>query len=294
MYTDLFGKTRYKVNLHMHTTLSDGKVSPVEAVRTYRDAGYDAVALTDHWFFGAGSEVDDMTILPGAEYNVPGNDAIEGVYHIVGIGMTRQPSVTKHMGVQTIIDRIHEAHGLAILAHTAWSLNTPEMIMKLRGVDATEIYNTVSGVHHSRRADSSLIVDMLGCQGRIYPLIAADDTHYYDGTDECASWVMVEAEDNTRAALMRGLRRGAYYATQGPEVHLVCDGDGYTVKCSPVSEIVFLSNITWSPRVFEGENLTEAHYVPREGERFLRVQVKDKDEKMAWTQIVSLPNAKKG
>lgn len=289
MHTDLFGKTRYKVNLHMHTTLSDGKLSPVDAVRRYRDAGYDAVALTDHWFFGAGREVEDVTILPGAEYNTTGGDAREGVYHIVGIGMTRQPSLTKHMSVQTIIDRIHEAHGLAILAHPAWSLNTVEQITKLRGIDATEIYNSVSGVHHSRRPDSSLIVDILATHGHVYPLIAADDVHYYDGSDDCVSWIMVEAEDNTRAALMRGLRRGAYYATQGPEVHLLRDGDGYTVKCSPVSEIVFQSNFVWTPRVFEGENLTEAHYVPRQGETFLRAQVKDRDGKMAWTQIVPLP-----
>ncbi len=292
MYTDLVGKQRYKVNLHMHTTLSDGKVSPVDAVHKYRDAGYDAVALTDHWFFGSGSEIDGMTILPGAEYNVPGNDACTGVYHIVGIGMSRAPSVTKHMSAQELIDRIHEANGVAILAHPAWSLNAPEQIMKLRGVDATEIYNTVSGTHHSRRPDSSLIVDMLGCMGRYYPLIAADDAHYYDGADECRSWIMVEADSGEAADLMRGIRRGNFYATQGPEVHLYADGDGYTVKCSPVAEIVFLSNLTWSPRVFAGEGITEAHYVPRENERFLRVQVKDADGKMAWSNIL-LPDETK-
>ncbi|MBQ9784417.1 MAG: hypothetical protein IJW29_02845 [Clostridia bacterium] len=288
MYTDLFGKTRYKVNLHMHTTLSDGHQSPVDAVHKYRDAGYDAVALTDHWFFGSGSEIDGMTILPGAEYNVRESDASIGVYHIVGIGMSRAPSVTKHMSAQELIDRIHEANGIAILAHPAWSLNTPEQIMKLRGVDATEIYNTVSDAHHSRRADSSLIVDMIASQGRYYPLIAADDVHYYDGSDECRSWIMVEADSESSADLMRGIRREKFYATQGPEVHLYADGDGYTVKCSPVAEIVFLSNVVWTPRVFEGEGITEAHYVPRENEKFLRVQVKDADGKKAWTNIIPL------
>ncbi len=288
MYTDLFGKIRYRVNLHMHTTLSDGSATPVEAMQRYRSAGYDAVALTDHRFFGSGSADEDFLVLSGVEYNTPCADGARGVYHIVGIGMTREPSVDSDMSAQEIIDAIHAAGGMAILAHPAWSLNTPEMILSLRDIDATEIYNSVSGVHNSRRADSSLIVDMLAAKGRYYPLLASDDVHYYDGTDDCVAWIMADAEDNTREALLRAIRRGKFYATQGPEVHLIPDGDGFTVKCSPASEIVFLSNLVWSRRVFEGEGLTEAHYVPREGETFLRAQVTDADGRTAWTNIIPL------
>ncbi len=288
MNVDLFGRIRYKVNLHMHTTLSDGRKSPAEALQRYRDAGYDAVALTDHWFCGTGGEEDGITVLSGGEYNVGGSNGADGVYHILGIGTLRQPSVTKHQSAQEIIDRIHAAGGIAVLAHPAWSLNTPEMLMNLKGVDATEIYNSVSDVHESRRADSSLIVDMLACRGQYLPLLATDDVHYYDGSDDCVSWIMVEAEDNTRDALLRAIRRQKFYATQGPEVHLYKEGKAYRVKCSPVSEIVFFSNLVWCPRVFVGEGMTEAYYEPKEGETFLRVQVKDQNGKRAWTNILPL------
>ena len=274
----------------MHTTLSDGRLSPVEAVQLYRNQGYDAVALTDHWFYGSDKEEEGITILSGAEYNIGGNDAAgEGVFHIVGVGMSRAPSVMKSMSAQQLIDRIHEAGGLAILAHPAWSLNTPEQILPLKNVDATEIYNSVSNVHESRRADSSLIVDMIASRGRIYPLVAADDTHYYEQNEACFSWIMVEAEDNTREALLRAIRRGDFYATQGPEVHLIKNNDGtFTVKCSPCDEIYFFSNLTWTCRAFVGEGLTEAVYTPRENESFLRVQVKDACGRLAWTNIVAL------
>ena len=53
----------------MHTTISDGRRSLEEALRIYRDAGYDAVAVTDHWIYGAGGSFEGMTILSGAEYN---------------------------------------------------------------------------------------------------------------------------------------------------------------------------------------------------------------------------------
>ncbi len=290
MQTDLFGRTRYQVNLHMHTTLSDGKVSPAEALQIYRAQGYDAVAMTDHWFFGEGREEDDIILLSGAEYNIGGADGAGGVYHILSIGARYAPSVHKSMDAQGLIDAIHNAGGMAVLAHPAWSLNTPEMIAKLRGVDAVEIYNTVSGVGNSRRPDSSLIVDMLGCMGLHYPLLAADDAHYYTeaAKDSCRSWIMVEAEDNTRESLLRAIRAKRFYATQGPEAHITWDGERVTVQASPVSEIVLFSNSVWSRRTFVGEGLTEAHYVPQEHETYVRAQVTDASGKCAWTNALIL------
>ena len=43
------GKKRwYKGNLHCHTYWSDGRAFPDQAIREYRDAGYDFCAVTDH------------------------------------------------------------------------------------------------------------------------------------------------------------------------------------------------------------------------------------------------------
>ena len=288
MQTDLFGNKRYKVNLHLHTNLSDGQRSPAEAVQIYRQQGYDAIAITDHWFWGDGEESPDFTVLSGAEYNIGGNDTIGGVYHILCIGSKYAPSVTKHMNAQELIDAIHRAGGMAVLAHPAWSLNTPEQILALKNVDATEIYNTVSGVHMSRRADSSLIVDMLATRGRCYPLIGDDDVHYYDGTDDCKTWIMVEAEDNAPAFLMPAIRAGKYYATQGPEVHLLREENSFTVKCSPCREIIFHTAAAWSRRVFEGEDLTSATYKSKPEDIFVRAEVVDADGKRGWTNIIML------
>ena len=183
MQTDLFGNRRQKVNLHMHTTRSDGAHSPTTALRIYRNEGYDAVALTDHWRFGEGGIDEGMTVLSGAEYNLAGDTGKGGVFHILSIGAEREPEIVGDDDTadpQQVIDAIHAAGGLAILAHPAWSLNTPEQILRLHGFDATEIYNSVSGVHESRRPDSSIIVDQLGARGLFLPLVADDDTHYYD------------------------------------------------------------------------------------------------------------------
>ena len=45
----LLGKKKwYKGNLHCHTYWSDGRAFPDQAIREYRDAGYDFCAVTDH------------------------------------------------------------------------------------------------------------------------------------------------------------------------------------------------------------------------------------------------------
>ena len=41
-------KRWYKGNMHCHTYWSDGRAFPDQAVRSYRDAGYDFCAVTDH------------------------------------------------------------------------------------------------------------------------------------------------------------------------------------------------------------------------------------------------------
>lgn len=287
MQTDLFGHTRYRVNLHTHTTRSDGAFFPKEAADHYRRAGYDALAITDHWVFGKSEYAENgLLLLSGIEYDTP-TSTKDGLFHIVGIGMREDPRLPRDATVQEMIDGIKRADGFAILAHPAWSLNTPAQILPLKNVDATEIYNSVSGVHMSRRPDSSLIVDMLGAQGRLYPLLASDDTHYYD-SDACAAWVMVRAEECTREAILNALYRGDFYATQGPEVHLRREGEEFVVDCSPCHEIVFLSNRAFSRRAFAGEGLTSARYTPAENETFLRAVVTDENGKQAWTNPIKL------
>ena len=288
MELDLFGKKRYKINLHMHTTDSDGQLTEAEALDLYLERGYDAVAVTEHWIQKMGGSHRGMTVLSGCEYNTTYRDSMQGVYHILGIGIERNAEGLKPDDPpQKIIDEIHRVGGIAILAHPAWSLNAPDQILPLRDVDATEIYNSVSGVHFSRRADSSYIIDLIASRGRYYPLMGADDTHYYDN-DAGVSWIMVEAESNAPEHLLPAIRTGKYYATQGPEVHLTREGDEFVVRCSPCSEIRFFSNSVFSYRIFEGEGITEARYTPQPVETYVRAEVVDADGRSAWSRIIPI------
>lgn len=300
MFTDMTGKRRLKIGLHTHTTLSDGHRTPEEVASIYKDEGYDAIALTDHWVYGAGGEIGGLTILSGCEYNVGGVDEWTGVhetYHIVGVGMTRDPEVPEEYlrnqdghirdRVRDIVRLIRGAGGLAILAHPAWSLNTSEQILGCGDFDATEIYNSVSDWGMSDRPYSGIIVDQIASYGMFLPLLATDDTHYYDG-DQCRGWVAVEADAAEELGLVEALRQGRFYATQGPEVHLErISPTAVKLTCSPAVKIAFLSNSVWSAgRMVRGEGLTEATYEFKRHEIFVRAEVTDACGRVGYSNII--------
>lgn len=295
MYVDMLGKTRVKLGLHAHTTLSDGHATPEEAARIYREAGYDAIAITDHWKYGEEREIEGLKILSGCEYDIGGHDGAH-VVHIVGVGMTSDPEIpvdwknmqkTAFTKAAEVIKRIKLYNGLAIAAHPAWSLNTPEQLMTLGDFDASEIYNSISECGMSDRAYSDVILDQLATAGRLTNLIAADDTHYYKG-DECRGWIMVESTDMDTQSLLRAIRAGRFYATQGPEVHIEkIAPDKVRVVCSPVQKIAFQGNTTWAAgRIVREDGLVKAEYTKSPTDRFVRAEVTDANGLKAWTNYI--------
>lgn len=290
MILDMFGQKRYKVGLHIHTTNSDGKVSPEEAARIYKEAGFDAIALTDHWVYHQEDTISGLKILAGCEYNMGASDTAVDVMHIVGVGMKEKPDLDRKTATrQSIIDGIRAAGGIAILAHPAWSLNTPAHAKELQGFAAMEIYNSVSDAGQSSRPYSGYFTDLLANEGIAYPQIATDDTHYYDGSDETKAFIMVNAENDSSEDLLRAVEEGNFYATQGPELHMRREGDKIVVDSSPCVRISMFSNAAWAPhRVGKGTDLTHWEYPIAACDKWVRVEVKDADGKEAWSNVLFL------
>lgn len=295
MYVDMLGKTRVKLGLHTHTTLSDGRATPEEAAQIYLNEGYDAIAITDHWHYGEKCEIEGLKILSGCEYNIGGHDGAH-VVHVIGVGMTSDPQIpedwknmqkTAFQKAAEVIKKIKLYNGLAIVGHPAWSLNTPEQLISLGDFDGTEIYNSVSECGMSDRAYSDVIIDQLATAGRLTNILAVDDTHYYEG-DQCRGWIMVESTDMDTDRLVRNIRAGRFYATQGPEVHIErIAPDKVRVVCSPVNKVVFQSNTTWAAgRIVREDGLVEAEYVKAPDDRFVRAEVTDENGLKAWTNYV--------
>jgi hypothetical protein len=278
------GGNWYKGNLHMHTTLSDGKLSPREAIKLYKQAGYDFIALTDHWLQGESGDEDGLLILSGGEWDT-GDMISYPVFHIVGAGMKEEVKLKRSVSgkPQDIIDAIIRAGGAAILAHPAWSVTNPSDCLKLKGLCGAEIYNTVSGLPWNCRPDSSLYFDIWASQGKLLRCMAADDSHFYAG-EQTYSFIMVNAPELTADAILKALSRGSFFASQGPVFRsITLDGEMLTVECSEAESVIFYSNTVWcKDRVTRGP-VTAALYELKPTDRYVRIELIDSKGKRAWS-----------
>lgn len=274
----------YKGNLHMHTTLSDGTLNPEAAVALYRQAGYDFVAVTDHWHLSAAGQEDGFLRLAGCEFDT-GDMVRSPVFHIVGIGMEKPVRLTRDPSrkPQAIIDAVNAAGGVAILAHPAWSVTDPADCLELRGLSGAEIYNSVSGLPWNARPDSGLYFDIWGLHGRLMPCVAADDSHFYAG-EQTRSYIMARADSLTAPAVRQAIRSGNFYASQGPEFHSLCLRDGMVeVECSRVETVVFYSNTVWCEDRVAAGPAEGARYRVKPTDRYVRVELIDAGGRRAWS-----------
>lgn len=294
MYIDKKGNRLYKGNLHTHTTVTDGVKTPEETKAIYKKLGYDFLVITDHWVYGEGCESDrsGLIILSGIEYNF-GSDAAKGVFHIVGFGTEKDPGVVREDDVQSAVDKINSHGGGAILAHPAWSMNTYDMIMQYEGFTATEIFNSVSDLPFNCRPYSGIVVDELAARGYILPLVADDDTHFHKG-EVGRAYILVNLgnEEATTEKLMAAIKEGRYIATEGPIFECYREGNEIVVECETGAEIItFFSNLLWEndrSTVADGAPLYEARFKIKPNHSFVRAEIRDKDGKVGFSQIIKL------
>ncbi|MDO4355724.1 MAG: hypothetical protein Q4E13_04320 [Clostridia bacterium] len=281
----------WKGNTHMHTTVSDGKLSSQEAAALYREQGYDFIVQTDHWQVSPERRDGDLLVMRGVEFDLypPRQTA-----HIVGVGVTPGVLERVHRGddTQQTIDAINADGGCAILAHPTWSMNTPEFMASLRGLAAAEVFNTFSGAPwNADRADASALLDVTATWGQLLPQVAADDAHRYTG-EACRSFTMVQADSCDSETIVAALKQGRFYASQGPRFLLVeLLADRLRVRCSPVSRVIFYSNLPWvTGRCRSGVGIVEAEYVfqKERGETFVRCEIQDQYGAKAWLSPVAV------
>ena len=97
------------VDLHCHSTASDGTLAPAEVVRLARTSGLTALALTDHDTVGgvaeAAAEADRLGLgfLPGIE--ISAEIPAPGTLHILGYGVDPQSPALVEMTRQLIEGR---------------------------------------------------------------------------------------------------------------------------------------------------------------------------------------------
>jgi len=153
------------IDLHIHSTFSDGKLSPQELVDDAKNKTYKCIAICDHNTINAYKQTDilkteHLSIITAIEFDC----WYKGVLvHILGYGIdinntellelcakTKKETeadivrLLNHRHPKSVINAIHSAGGVAILAHPAcyWAINLDDFVKNLikLGLDGIEVF----------------------------------------------------------------------------------------------------------------------------------------------------------
>lgn len=150
----------HKVDLHIHSTYSDGKSDFKDILEGAKKEGYKLISITDHNTVEGHKKYKDEILIPGVEfdcwfgyvfihllaYNIDVNNEELMRFMAKTKAETEGDLIRLFSGrnVPELIKAIHNAGGIAVLAHPAcyWALSLERLIKSLMkvGLDGIEVY----------------------------------------------------------------------------------------------------------------------------------------------------------
>ena len=281
---------QYKANLHCHSFLSDGKLSPKELKDAYKAHGYSVLCITDHERPTDHTDLsdDDFLMLTGYEayirpkdYNYLGREihmnlfardphnvkyinfedkfckyikdpAERAAIQKVGSDKTREYTVEY---INEFVKTAKEHGYICSHNHATWSMEHEEMVAAYRGFFTMEMYNYSSDLINRMEYNAGLY-DRLLLDGLRIACHAADDNHNkapFDSPacDSFGGFTMIMADELTYDSVFGALETQNFYSSSGPEIfELTVDGNKVHIETSPARQITMLSGAKITKRAY--------------------------------------------
>ena len=252
----------FKTNLHCHSTVSDGKLSPEEVKAEYKKRGYSCLAFTDHEVCLSHQDLNDEDFLALTGYEMMTNQwdvpsPHFKTYHLNFIAKDpenrwqiynpkyREASV-RHIDkivcdgyedrdydldkINEIIARHNEKGFLVTYNHPIWSMQDTRDYIGLKGRWGVEVFNGECYML-GYDGETSHVYHELAREGNHLVPLAVDDTHSPRAIG--MGWIMVGAKELTYPAMIEAMEKGDLYASNGPEIHsLTVEGNILKITCS--------------------------------------------------------------
>jgi hypothetical protein len=285
--------------LHAHTTGSDGELEPDALAAHYARAGFDVLAITDHWKRTEAAADGPLLVLPSVELNCILPAARDG--HVLGFGISADADLAALGAEYADLERtaafIAEHGGVAYLAHPYWTGATPGTLELPANVAGIEVWNAGCELEVGRGLSSVHWDELLETGARCFGLVT-DDSHH-PGFDSGFGWTWLRVPERTAEAVLAGLAAGSFYGSSGPLLHDVAvDGEEVEVRCSPARSVTLVSGRTEGAAVNAGRlgyryggevlaaddrGITHARLRRPFGARYARLEVTDATGNRAWT-----------
>lgn len=283
----------HKVQLHVHTTESDGDDTPANVAAWYAGRGFEALALTDH---------DKMTLLspaplvmlPGVEITSRGGSKPVHVNALCGKSALKRAKLpSPREALKDAVDRAKADGALALVNHPNWTAALSAY--DLEAVEGFDLLEIASG--HPLVADdggpdvppAETLWQRLLDRGRRVYAVGADDSHDFAKSGEDRkpgrAWVEAWGVEPSSASYCRALKEGRFYATTGARLD-VLKWDGRTLELGltdfpPGSQVEFLGK---GGRRLAAAQTPSASFQLSSRTPYLRARVTLADGRRLWTQ----------
>ena len=211
----------YKANLHCHTNISDGKLTPEEVKKAYKDNGYSVVAYTDHEVYITHNDLTDdeflalngMEIAFGEMY-ANKNYAFAEQCHLLAIALDKSIEVqpifaeqrhvkyNKHLFslvntgdnvrpldkwyspscINFTIKTCNQKGFFTVYNHPTWSLENYSQYINYEGMHAIEMFNGGATALGFEDYNPRVYDDLLRAGKKLYA-VGTDDNHNKDPFD---------------------------------------------------------------------------------------------------------------
>ncbi len=311
----------YKANLHCHTTISDGRITPEEIKELYKSNGYSVVAFTDHDVLIPHPELEDENFLPLNAYEMEINEhypkkPTSKSCHICLIALEpdnvkqvcfhrslylpenamkyvsylkydeNEPDYVREYGPKCINEIMKKARDNGFFVtynHPTWSREGHDEYNQYEFMHAMEVFNSECEKAGYFEYNEKDYDDMLSNGKRIY-CVATDDTHFKEAC--FGGFTMIKADKLEYKTITDALLKGNFYASQGPEIHnLWFENDTLHIDCSDVMSIRFNTGVRRAKKFenSDGTSLNSAEFKVIPEDKYIRVTITDSNGKYAYT-----------
>ncbi len=253
----------------------------------YASAGYDFIALTDHWVSSAvrtRQSPDPLLLIDGIELD--GYDEAGSYYHVVCLGTTMD--IKRENGFEQGLASARIQGALLVLAHPHWCGNTFDEATRWQ-FNGVEVYNHVCHFLNGKSSGAVHWNAML----KVNPgtlAFAVDDAHLRpEHPTWNGGWVMVNSPVLKQESLMDALRRGNFYASCGPVIEAMeFDGTALHVQMSPARYVRLVGPASRGQRLGtpDGALMTSAELVVPQDWDYVYLEIEDAAGRLAWTNTL--------
>ena len=301
----------FRANLHCHSTVSDGRKTPEELKEFYASHGYQIIAYTDHEKMVCHNELTDEQFLAlnGYEAGFVEAECDDGtrkkVCHLCLVAMNpnqtepvTEPTPRTYSGeaISDFIECAKEECFFVTYNHPIWSLESYPQYSGYHGMHAMEIVNFACLIEGFDDDNGHSYEDFLRLGEPLF-CIAADDNHNAtpDDSPVCDSfggYTMIAAESLDYLTVTEAMKQGRFYASTGTSTHvgpvinsLIYEDGVATIMTNEVREIAYISDSRCCALVHakDGETIHSASFRVKEGTRWFRLVVRDREGYKAFT-----------